>query len=173
MKYQKCMEAAQAPGTPRNGLDRTRLLAANVNPATGLASDYLNHFNEAIMLLELLASGQECLDDFIGWQPMTYREHFEASRLKERALMIAAYEAADPSLRDSLDALADTMNAVLEATRAAMTAHLPPERIGALAEQAAAWLRPLVARAGAVINGEPGGRLPATPQAIVDELMKR
>ncbi len=87
--------------------------------------------------------------------------------------MIAAYEAADPSLRDSLDALADTMNAVLEATRAAMTAHLPPERIGALAEQAAAWLRPLVARAGAVINGEPGGRLPATPQAIVDELMKR
>ncbi len=126
------------------------------------------------MLLELLANGQECLDDFLGWQPMTYCEHFEASRLKERNLMIVAYKAADPSLRGSLDALAGTMNAVLEATRATITADLPPERIGALAEHAAAWLRPLVARAGAVINGEPSGKLlPDAPQAIVDELMKR
>ena len=29
------------------------LLAANVNPATGLATDYLNLFNEAIMLFEM------------------------------------------------------------------------------------------------------------------------
>ncbi len=86
---------------------------------------------------------------------------------------IVAYKAADPSLRGSLDALAGTMDAVLEATRATMTADLPPERIGALAEHAAAWLRPLVARAGAVINGEPSGKLPDAPQAIVDELMKR
>ena len=76
-------------------------------------------------------------------------------------------------MRGSLDALAGTMDAVLEATRATMIADLPPERIGALAEHAAAWLRPLVARAGAVINGEPSGKLPDAPQAIVDELMKR
>jgi len=33
------------------------LLAANINPRTGLATDYLNHFNEAIMLLEMILRG--------------------------------------------------------------------------------------------------------------------
>ena len=79
---------------------------------------------------------------------------FRASRFKGRDLAIAAYDAADPSLRGCLDTLAGTMTAVLEATRAAMSADLPPESRGALAERAAAWLKPLVARAGAVINGE-------------------
>src|SRR5450830_1066934 len=76
-----------------------RLRAANINPRTGLATDYLNHFNEAIMLLEMLSSCPDCRDDFLGWRPMSYREHFEASRFKGRVLAIAAYDAADPSLR--------------------------------------------------------------------------
>ena len=29
--------------------DKTRLVEANVNPQTGFASDYLNHFSEAVM----------------------------------------------------------------------------------------------------------------------------
>ena len=149
-----------------------RLAAANINPATGLASDYLNHFHEAIMLLELLSSCPDCLDDFLNWRPMSYREHFAASRLKGRDLAIAAYDTADPTWRDCLDTLAGTMTAVLEATRAAMNAELPPERTAALADHAAAWLRPLVARAGAVINGEAGGGAPDAPQAVVDGLMK-
>ena len=57
---------------------------------------------------------------FLGWRPMSYREHFEVSNFKGRALAIAAYEAADPNLRFCLDTLAGTMTAVLEATRAAM-----------------------------------------------------
>ena len=39
--------------------------AVNINAATGLATDYLNHFNEAIMLLEMLASAPEFRDDFL------------------------------------------------------------------------------------------------------------
>ena len=56
-----------------SALDPARLAAANINPKTGLASDYLNHFNEAIMLLEMLASCPECVDDFRAWKPMSYR----------------------------------------------------------------------------------------------------
>ena len=41
-------------------IDAERLAAANINPKTRLASDYLNHFNEAIMLLDLLPSMPEC-----------------------------------------------------------------------------------------------------------------
>src|SRR5450830_1377187 len=87
-----------APGPDREAR-AAQLRAANINPRTGLATDYMNHFNEAIMLLEMLSSCPDCRDDFLGWRPMSYREHFEASRFKGRVLAIAAYDAADPSLR--------------------------------------------------------------------------
>ncbi len=173
MQYQDRAEAVQAADESETEVGRARFAAVNINPQTGLATDYLNHFNEAIMLLDLLASCPDCIGDFLAWRPMSYREHFQASNLSGRDLMIAAYEDADPTARTALDALAGTMNAVLEATRAAMSAELPPERTAALAENAANWLRPLVVRAGAVINGEADGRVPEAPQVVVDGLMKR
>jgi hypothetical protein len=170
MKYQDCAEALQAD----DGADNA-LVDANINPATGLATDYLNHFNEAIMLLEMLSSCPECRADLLAWQPMNYREHFEASRFKGRAMAIAAYNNADADVRRCLDTLASTMTAVLAAACAAMKADMPPDAAGALAERAAALLKPLVARAGAVINGEDaddtGGRVAS--QVAVDALMKR
>jgi hypothetical protein len=116
----------------------------------------------------------DCRDDFLGWRPRSYREHFMASRFKGRDIVIAAYDAADPNLRNCLDTLAGTMTAVLEATRAAMRADMPREAATVLANRASAWLRPLVARAGAVINGQTDAGMsePITPQAVVDGLMK-
>ena len=171
MRYQDCVEAVQAGAD--EATDAPRLADANINPATGLATDYLNHFNEAIMLLEMLSSCPDCRGDFLAWRPMNYREHFMASRFKGRDIAVAAYDAADPTVRGCLDTLAGTMTAVLEATRATMSADMPPEAAGALADRAAAWLRPLVARAGAVINGDADANLPDAPQAVVDGLMKR
>ena len=101
------------------------------------------------MLLEMLSSCPDCLDDFLDWQPMSYREHFAASRFRGRDMAIAAYDAADPNLRTCLDTLAGTMTAVLEATRAAMSADMPPEAAAALANRAAAWLKPRAYRAAA------------------------
>ena len=175
MKYQDCAEALQADDCTDGGASgAVRLADANINPATGLATDYLNHFNEAIMLLEMLSSCPDCRDDFLGWRPMSYREHFEASRFRGRALAIAAYDTADAGRRDCLDALSGAMTAVLQSTRAAMSSDMPPESAGVLADRAAALLRPLVARAGAVINGEDtaDAGAPVTPQAVVDRLMK-
>src|ERR1051325_2133466 len=73
-----------------------QLRAANINPRTGLATDYLNHFNEAIMLLEMIPDMPECAEDFLAWQPLSYREHFAASNFRARELAIAAYDSADP-----------------------------------------------------------------------------
>ena len=56
------------PTPPRTGpIDEARaalLSAANINPRTGLATDYLNHFNEAVMLLEMVPDMPECAEDF-------------------------------------------------------------------------------------------------------------
>ena len=171
MKYQDCIAPVQAPAETAAG--GARLADANINPRTGLATDYLNHFNEAIMLLEMLAACPDCIEDFLAWRPMSYREHFAASRFKGRELSIKAYEAADPTLREDLDALAATMTVVLEATRTAMCLGTAPETAGKIAAGSVACLRPLVARAGAVINGEAADTVSTTPQAVVDGLMKQ
>jgi hypothetical protein len=171
MKYQDCSAPAQAPDETAAG--GARLCGANINARTGLATDYLNHFNEAIMLLEMLSACPDCVEDFLAWRPMSYREHFAASRFKSRQLAIAAYDTAAPSARDGLDALAVTMTAVLEATRAALCIVTSREAAGTIASGAAACLKPLIARAGAVINGETDEPGSTTPQAVVDDLMKQ
>ena len=105
---------------------------------------------------------------------MSYREHFRLSHFKTRDLAIAAYGRADPDVRNSLDTLAVTMTIVLEATRAAMDDdERRPETVAALAGNAIGWLKPLIARAGALINGDPDEKTGSTPQDVVDRLMKR
>ena len=167
-----------AKSLPAEGLDAvedraSRLWRANINPATGLATDYLNHFNEAIMLLEMMASCPECADDLRAWRPLNYREHFSQPHYKHRAIAIEAYNTADPIARHYLDTLSDAMTAVLEGTRKALAADLPPKAATQLALRTAAWLRPLVARAAAIINGEINPDVALKPQAVVDRLMKR
>ena len=93
----------------------------------------------------------------ISWlgEPMSYREHFRLSQFKTRDLAVAAYDQADPNVRNTLDTLAVTMTIVLEATRAAMDdVDRRPETVAALAGNGIGWLKPLIARAGAIINGE-------------------
>src|SRR5271163_4806766 len=85
------------------------LRAANINPRTGLATDYLNHFNEAVMLLEMVPDLPDCAEDFLQWRPLSYPEHFTASNFKARDLAIEAYEAADPTIRAEFDHVTGTM----------------------------------------------------------------
>ena len=173
MQYQDCAEVMQTEEGASGMASARELAEANVNPLTGLASDYLNHFNEAIMLLELLSSCSECRDDFLEWKPKSYREHFARSRFKARKVVIAAYESADPHARECLDALAGVMTEVLEATRAAMNSTMPADAADRLAQGTAAWLRPLIARAAAIINGDVNEQTQITPQAAIDQLIGR
>ena len=88
--------APSAPPTPRQTapIDEARaaqLRAANINPRTGLATDYLNHFNEAVMLLEMIPDMPECAEDFLGWQPLSYARafhgiQFQGARPRDRVL---------------------------------------------------------------------------------------
>ena len=80
-----------------------------------------------------------------------------------------------PTSANSLDTLAVTMTIVLEATRAAMDdTDRRPETVAALAGNAVGWLKPLIARAGAIINGEADvNRCASHRRTVVDKLMKR
>jgi hypothetical protein len=162
-------------GSP--ALDPARLAAGNINPKTRLASDYLNHFNEAIMLLDLLPTTPECIVELIGWEPLSYEEHFAGSHFKDKELALAAYAAAEPATRAQLDELADTMNALLVATCETFQRRASLNSANALAAETAARLKSLIARAGAVINGydlaETEEITTGEQQATVDALLER
>lgn len=145
---------------------------AKINSTTGLSTDYLNHFTEAIMVLEMITMMPECVEDLQAWQPKSYREHFAESRFSDRAEVIAAYEAADPAVRDALDSAAETLNRVLLETRDVVIRNLAtPSTADVLAQRAVTWLKPLVARTAAVINGTATGKVDRNGvQATVDAL---
>jgi len=129
------------------------LRAANINPRTGLATDYLNHFNEAIMLLEMIPDLPDCAEDFLSWTPLSYAEHFTASNFGARDLAIEAYESTDARIRVEFDNITSTMTSILTAVGAAMREVRQDKTRAALAEQATGWVKPLVALAGGIING--------------------
>src|ERR1700731_1401598 len=152
------MRSASKPARsdPRPGLDEARvaqLRAANINPRTGLATDYLNHFNEAIMLLEMVPAMPECAEDFLTWHPLSYREHFMASNFKARDLAIEAYDSAAASIRTEFDNITSAMTSILSAVGAAMREVRQDKPRATLAEQATGWVKPLVTLAGGIING--------------------
>jgi hypothetical protein len=143
------------PTPPRTGhIDEARaavLRAANINPRTGLATDYLNHFNEAIMLLEMIPDMPECAEDFLTWTPLSYAEHFWASNFKARDLAIEAYELSDA--KTEFDNITASMTSILTAVGTAMREATQDKTRATLADQATNWVKPLVALAGGIING--------------------
>jgi len=148
------------------------LAAANINPKTGLATDYLNHFNEAIMLLEMIPAMPECAGDFLSWQPLTYAEHFIASNFKGRDLAIAAYNEARSEVRAPFDDVCDTLTSILMAIRDAVEKSSQDVTKMRLAEHAVGWLKPLVAKAGGIINGVSEAEADeAQPQSDADLIM--
>jgi hypothetical protein len=148
------------------------LRAANINPKTGLATDYLNHFNEAIMLLEMIPSMPECASDFLAWQPLSYAEHFVASNFKGRDPAIAAYKEAPRDVRIPFDEICGNMTWILMAIRKAVETSTQDTTKMRLAEEAVGWLKPMVARAGGLINGISEAEAEdAQPQSDADLIM--
>jgi hypothetical protein len=134
------------------GFSREALAAANINPATGLATDYLNHFNEITMLIGLVGDMPDMVDELGLWEPVTYEEHFERSTFKARALAIAAYRATLPAIRGKFVEVVWEMNSAILSTIARLKEADTADyhRIAAYGDR---LFRPLLARASGVIHG--------------------
>ena len=85
-----------------------------VHPVTGLATDYLNHYNEIVMLLDLVPSMPECIEDAVDWRPKSYCDHFRDSGLAIADGVITAYEAAPSSYRAAFDETVQVLDEFLE-----------------------------------------------------------
>ncbi len=90
------------------------LRAANVNPATGLATDFLNLFNEYIMLAELVADGSMEHDVLSDWLPIDYETHFSRSGFAGAEVVLNAYRTLEQNIRGAFeDGVNDLISSIL------------------------------------------------------------
>lgn len=82
-----------------------RLQGTNINGTTLLATDYLNHFNEVIMLIEMLPDMPDMLDEVLAWERKSYQQHFADSDFKDRNLAVEAYNFVPDRVLSQFEAL--------------------------------------------------------------------
>lgn len=85
------------------GTYRKLVRGTTINDETLLSTDYLNHYNELVMMLEMVPDMPEMLAEATAWQPKSYQEHFHDSAFQHRDLAIWAYENAPDRYRAPLD----------------------------------------------------------------------
>ncbi len=136
---------------------RSHIPGTNINEATLIASDYLNHFHELVMLLEAVSSQPDDFSqDLLSWRPLTYEEHFSESGFRDKNLAIAAYRRAPTRIRARFDEAV----ARLHGEALTLVAEVAGE-LGAgngdlyrLCGDAATRLRLLIDEANAIANGD-------------------
>lgn len=135
---------------------RAQLAGTNINEKTFLATDYLNHFNEIIMLLDMIADMPDCLEDARAWQPKSYIEHFVDSTFSDRALAIEAYHASPLRYRLPLEEIARRLDAEIGTLIAGIEMLAAENRLAdcaRLVEPASHEIKVMIQLASAVING--------------------
>ena len=148
-----------------------RAHGSNVNDKTLLATDYLNHVNEIVMLLELVPDAPECLEDCRAWQPLSYPDHFRQSGIADKELAIEAYDWSPPQYRKPFDRLVSEMNrlvAISTERLAVLIEQGNEDHLRLVATRASQNLQDLIGKASAVIHGERN----VVDQAQIDELLR-
>ena len=175
MPYQAALPADTAQNADlRAALDMRAL--ALVNPVSGLANDYLNLFNEIIMLVENYPVMPELGDDILAWSPVSYREYFRASSLPGRASALQAYECIEPGLRQAFEAILAEI-AHLATGAAAQVGHFGADGqlhdlMASFCAQTSAAMMSCLARATYIVNYGTIQHLD-NPQERADKLLTR
>lgn len=148
------IESGYAMTSPAaNTLSSIDLTAFNINPQSYLATDYLNHFNEVIMLIDMLPDMPDMLDDVLAWEPKTYPNHFAQSGFAGRDIAIAAYYQAPQAVRYGFDSVISEIDTFLLSTLSDLRRMRDePQAMIRLARGAIADLHALVEIASGIIN---------------------
>ena len=148
--------AAVQAVSPLGGATRAKRAEALVNPASGLANDYLNLFNEIVMLVEQLPTMPELFEDIQRWHPITYQEYFRRSILPGRVSAIDAYERLDSRFRQSFEAVVAELDrratGAVAAVRRQFKGESDPAALAALCERAGATIREVLDQATMLVN---------------------
>lgn len=148
------------------------LVEANINPKTGLSTDYLNHFNEMVMMIELYSTSPDVREEILAWKTLKYRQHFETSGFRAKSLALIGYDLAVDSLKRQLNIIVAEIDTVLLEAQDAVAAETNHGDSARALEEAVDAVEMLIARASALINGlaAPDEAEADDAQAAVDAL---
>ncbi len=159
-----------AGGQPSHSRTLGRLVKGkNINQETLLATDYLNHFNEIVMLIDMVPMMPECLEDAKAWAPKSYEQHFQDSVFADKDLAILAYQNAPPQFREPFDDTVAAMNVLVAEGLTAIEASIATGEAGRIelaVSDVSRKLQSRIDRCSAIINGH----TEKLDQSAVDEL---
>ncbi|MDA1089817.1 MAG: hypothetical protein O3A85_05845 [Proteobacteria bacterium] len=95
---------------------QAKVKGSNIDETTLLATDYLNHFNEIVMLLEMVPDMPDMLEDVKEWKPKSYQDHFRDSTIGEKDLAIEAYDFVPAQYRDPFEQTVEQINLLIAST---------------------------------------------------------
>ncbi|MDP6574671.1 MAG: hypothetical protein QGI63_04055 [Rhodospirillales bacterium] len=150
---------------------RARVRGTNINGQTLLATDFLNHFNEIVMTLEMLPDMPELLEEAKAWQPKTYQDHFRGSVFTEKDLAIEAYRHAPAKYRRALETTIVQISRLIGIAVKRAETQLAANEIDAARTDiltACRLLQALMDHASAIINGS----LSTMDQSEIDVLLE-
>jgi hypothetical protein len=137
---------------------RSHIPGTNINASTLLTSDYLNHFHELVMLLELAATDpDDHAEDIMDWRPLTYEQHCSASGYGGNSLAVAAYHWGPPEIRARFDAAVAKLQTEAVTVIAKIAAQLTrrnKRRLRRACEEGVVRLRVLIDAANRIATGE-------------------
>ncbi|PPD43472.1 MAG: hypothetical protein CTY15_09870 [Methylocystis sp.] len=129
-----------------------------VNPVSGLANDYLNLFNELVMMLEQIPQMPELLEDLCAWRPVSYQEYFRKSQLPGRHSALAAYEQLSPSFRRRFETFVAELDVIALASVASVRRQFRDgvpqdmDRVTSTCTRAGEKMRIILIRASRLVN---------------------
>jgi hypothetical protein len=101
---------------------------ALVSPASGMANDYLNHFNEVLLMIENLpVLLPEMVDELVAWKPVSYRDYFELSNLPGSAEALAIYDNLDEDFRKEAEIMIGLLDRIILESVSIITSHRRPD----------------------------------------------
>jgi len=149
---------------------RRKAEGSNLDPKTLLATDYLNHFNEIVMLLEMVADMPEILEDAKEWRPKSYRDHFLDSTIADREIAVEAYEVVPAVYKKPFEMTIQQINDAIGSTVTTLEKDLGDGNMELLRENATTMSRViqrLMDTASAIIHGSAD----TLDQSEVDDLL--
>ncbi len=151
---------------------QARVAGANISQQTLLATDYLNHLNEIVMLMDILADMPELLDECLQWKPKSYQEHFRDSTFSDKELAIEAYNHVPARYKRPFEDTVAQMDSIVRQSldRVAEAVKLnDPEILRARAKAGSQALQRLIDVASSIIHG----RDVAMDQSQIDEIFRQ
>jgi hypothetical protein len=151
--------------------------AALVNPASGLANDYLNLFNEIVMLIEQLPSMPELIEDIFAWRPTSYQDYFTRSILPGRGSALEAYAALSQTFRRDFEGIVEELDRMAVGAIAAIRRHhktkgnAEPYTLAGLCTRSGEKMREVLDRATKLVNYGPGDGGGEAAQIVADRLL--